>query len=275
RVSLPVRPEYHPRVHTLAGALRDTATVELALPVTIDPAKSRLSVNLGVSPLPMVRGMGQTLHVYPYYCSEQAISAAMPLIALYRAQKQSGMQLLTSDPRGDIARAVDMLSRRQRSDGAIGYWSSTDWSSAWLSAYAGLVLLEARDAGVKVDSLVLTRLAAFLAGDLHATTTTLVSNPISYWESMRHVRLADQVAAVDFLSRLGTPDIAAENELVRTAAMLTLEDRARLAEVLARRKQLAVARQLMTPTWALVQVEGRRAVFPDSMHTPFYFDSHV
>ena len=274
RVSLPVRPEYHPRVLTLAGVLRDTATVELPLPATIDPAKSHLSVSLGVSPLPMIRGMAQTLHVYPYYCSEQVISAAMPLIALFRAQRQSGTPMLATDPRGDIARAVDMLSRRQRSDGGIGYWSSDDWTSAWLSAYAGIVLLDARDAGVKVDSMVLNRLAAYLTRDLHATSP-LVSSPISRWESIRHVRLADQVAAVDFMSRLGSADIAAENELVRTAAMLTLEDRARLAEVLVRRKQLTVARQLMTPTWALVEVEGRRAAIPDSVHVPFYFDSYV
>ena len=64
------------------------------------------------------------------------------------------------------------------------------------------------------------------------------------------------MAAVDFLSRFGRPDIAAENELVRTAAMLTLEDRARLAEVLARRKQIAARAQLMRPTWALVQRRG-------------------
>src|SRR4029079_3539146 len=52
-------------------------------------------------------------------------------------------------------------------------------------------------------------------------------------------------------------------------------DRARLAEVLARRKQLAPARQLMTSIWAAGQVEGRRAVIPDSAHTSFYFDSYI
>ncbi len=38
-----------------------------------------------------------------------------------------------------------MLSRRQRADGGIGYWSASDWTSAWLTAYAGAVLLDARD----------------------------------------------------------------------------------------------------------------------------------
>jgi len=274
RVALPVRPEYHPRVHALAGVLRDTATVELALPAGIDPARSRLSVNVGVSPLPMIRGMAETLHIYPYYCSEQVISAAMPLIALYRAQRQTGMQLLKADPRPDIARAVDILSRRQRSDGAIGYWSANDWSSAWLSAYAGIVLLEARDIGVKVDTAVLSRVAHYVETDFHATVTH-VSGPIALWQDNRQIRLRDQVAAVDFLSRIGRPDLAAENELLTTASLLTLEDRARLAEVLSRRKQMAAARRLMTPMWNVVKVEGRRASIPDSAHVAFYFQSEI
>src|SRR5262249_53627892 len=150
----------------------------------IDPAKSRLSVSVGVSPLPVIRGMARTLHVYPYYCSEQVISVAMPLVALYRAERESKLNFLAGDPRGDIARAVDMLSRRQRTDGGIGYWASTDWSSAWLSAYAGIVLLEARDAGIAVDAKVLSNLAEYLTRDLHGTVT-LVSNPISRWQSSR------------------------------------------------------------------------------------------
>ena len=274
RVSLPVRPDYNPTVHAIAGAVRDTATVEIALPADIDPARSRLSVSAGVSPLPMIRGMARTLHVYPYYCSEQVVSAALPIIALYRLDRQSDQHVLDGDPRADITRAVDMLSRRQRSDGAIGYWSPSDWSSAWLSAYAGNMLLDARSAGVKVDSAVLVRLADYVRGILHATTAPTPS-PISRWQETRYVQLGDKVAAVDFLSRFGRPDVAAENELLRTASLLSLEDRARLAEVLARGTQLAAARQLMTPTWAVIQVEGRRAVLPDSAHEDFYFTSYV
>ena len=163
RVALPVRPEYHPRVHTLAGAVRDTATVELALPAGIDPARSRLSVSLGVSPLPMIRGMAQTLHVYPYYCSEQVISSAMPLIALYARSGSRAIDLLTGDPRADIARAVEMLSQAPtRATAASATGRPTTGRAAWLSAYAGVVLLEARDVGVRVDSAVLSRLAAYL-----------------------------------------------------------------------------------------------------------------
>src|SRR5215207_11625339 len=105
RVSLPVRPDYHPRAHTVAGVLRDTATVELALPAGIDPARSRLTLNLGTTPLATIRGIQQSLRIYPYYCTEQVISTAMPIIALYRVQQATGVAVNDAQ-RGQIARAV-------------------------------------------------------------------------------------------------------------------------------------------------------------------------
>ena len=54
--ALPVRPAYHPRSYTVAGVLRDTATAELRLPDGIDPARSTLALNLGTSPIALIRG---------------------------------------------------------------------------------------------------------------------------------------------------------------------------------------------------------------------------
>jgi uncharacterized protein YfaS (alpha-2-macroglobulin family) len=271
RVTLPVRPDFHPRAHTIAGVLRDTASVELALPAGIDPERSRLSLNLGISPLATIRGIEQWLHVYPYYCTEQVVSSATPIIALYRAQRQAGIAASEAQRR-DIVRAVEMLTRRQRADGGIGYWSSTDWTSVWLSSYAGIVLLDAREAGVPVDTMVLSRLAGFVGSELRGESKPVFSPVASYYDRPA-MRLRERVAAVDFLSRLRRPEVASENELLRSAAMLTIEDRARLAEVLARRAQLPAARRLMAATWAQVRVEGSRAVVTDTLTSPFYFES--
>jgi alpha-2-macroglobulin len=276
RVTVPVRPDHHPVVHTLAGVVRDTASLDLALPAGMDLERSRLTLSIGASPLATIRGIRETMHVYPYYCSEQVISSAVPLIALYRAQKERG-EPITGNPRAEVVRAVSMLSARQREDGGIGYWSQSDWSSAWLSAYAGLVLLDARDAGLAaVDTAVLSRLAAYLRTDLHGKAVASAFSPVAHWTSRRPMRLREQVAAVDFLSRYGSPDVPAENELLRSAAQLTHEDRARLAEVLMRRQQNAAARRLMEPTWAMVRIEGRRAVLGDSLLADdFYFRSEA
>jgi uncharacterized protein YfaS (alpha-2-macroglobulin family) len=274
RVSIPIRPDHHPVTHTIAGILYDSATATFALPAGTDPARSELRLSVGVSPLTAIRAMYHDLRVYPYDCSEQVSSEAMALTALYRYQPQGFEKTYGFDPKKEIGRAVAVLASRQRSDGAIGYWGSNDWTTPWLSAYAGAVLLDARAAGVKVDTLVISRLADYLGQALHGTVVARFT-PVASFYTRRDVELRDRVAAVDFLSRAGRTDIAAENELLRTAAELAIEDRARLAEVLARRGQMAPARALMEATWPLVRVEGRRAVLSDSVLPHFYFSSYA
>jgi uncharacterized protein YfaS (alpha-2-macroglobulin family) len=272
---LAVRPAFRPRAWTMAGVLNDSATAELVLPDGIDPLRSRLRVTVGSSPLSVIKGLSYELRVYPYYCTEQASSAAQPIIALYRAQQGiKGLTLLPGNPRKDIELAVSLLSRRQRQDGGIGYWKSDDWTTPWLSALAGNTLLDAKAAGIAVDDSVLARLGEYLRTALKSDVA--IQAPVIGWYSEVKASLADKVAAADYLSRMGKPEIAAENDLLRSAPQLAWEDRARLAEVLARRKAFTAARGLLQPTWDSVKVEGRRAVVPEiAFRWQHYFSSRV
>jgi uncharacterized protein YfaS (alpha-2-macroglobulin family) len=272
---LGIKPAFRPRAWTISGVLVDTATAEFTLPDELDAERSRLQLTLGSSPLTVIKGLSYELKVYPYYCSEQLSSIAQPLIALYRVQQaQKELTLLKGDPRKEIETAIQILSRRQRSDGAIGYWDSGNWTTPWLSAYAGLTLLDARAAGIAVDDSVLSRLAGYLRTALDDPPP--IRAPVIGWYDDLQMKLGDQVAAADFLSRLGRPHVAAENELLRNAAQLAWEDRVRLAEVLARRKALKAARELLAPAWAATRIEGRRASVPEvAWRFHHYFGSRV
>ena len=272
---LPIRLPYHPRAFEVAGTLVDSASAQFVFPEPIDPDRSRLVLSYGASPLALIRGYRETLRIYPYECSEQIASVALPLIALYRAQLQlGGKPLVSGDPKREIQEAVALLSGRQRDDGAIGLWSKSDWSTPWLSAYAGRTLLAARAAGVAIDDSMIQRLATYLTNQLHDPKSLMV--PVAHWYDDQKVWLGERVAAADFLSRAGRPDIAAENDLLQRAQMLSWEDRALLAEILARRRELVAARSLLAPAWAQVTVEGRRAVLPtDASAKYFYFWSTV
>lgn len=272
---LAVKPAFRPRAWTIAGVLVDTATAEFQLPGDIDADRSRLQLTLGGSPLTVIRGLSDQLRVYPYYCTEQAASAAQPLIALYRAGRGlKGITLLQGDPKAEIELAVGLLSRRQRADGGIGYWSSEDWTTPWLSAYAGLTLLDARAAGIAVDDSVLARLGRYLRTSLDDPRP--IRAPVIGWYERLQATLGDKVAAADFLSRLGQAHVAAENELLRNAAQLAWEDRVRLAEVLARRQAFRAASGLLRPVWNSVKVEGRRATVPEVAYRyDHYFSSRV
>jgi uncharacterized protein YfaS (alpha-2-macroglobulin family) len=281
QVSVPVRPDFHPRAFTVSGVLHDTATAELVLPAGIDPARSRVTFSLGASPLAMLRGVSEQFRVYPYYCTEQVTSLAMPLLALERSRgsgtaggKGDGAHA-GRDARGDIRRAVEVISSRQRTDGGIGFWSASDWTSPWLSAYAGRFLLDAKRAGFAVSDSVLARLTGYLSRTLHEPSEAPPRTPVANWYETRATVLSDRVASVDFLSRAGHADVPAEDQLLASAAQLRWEDRLLLAEVLASRGARSEALSLVQPAWNEVRVEGNRAVLPARAHEDFYFASRT
>ena len=269
-VRLPGRPVFTPRAYTVTGSAMDTTSVVITLPEAVDAERSRLELGIGTTPLAVLAGSYRWLSVYPFDCSEQIAGEILPLAALYRAGP--GVQLpglSRQRARDEIAEGVAVLSARQRPDGGIGLWSADDWTTPWLSAYAGEALLAARDAGIPVRDSVLARLGNYLYRSAHERKP--IQAPIATWYADHRVFLAEQVAAADFLSRAGRPDLPTENELFRVAAQLSWEDRLRLAQMMGRRGAVAAARQLITPIWASVRLEGRRAVLPDSARRVFWF----
>ena len=275
RAAVRVRPASNPRVHTAAGTVTDTTTVVFRLPADIDPARSSLQLGVGTSPLAAIQGARHFFDMYPYACTEQLASSARALIALYRVETELGIDsLVPGDARERIERAVRTISARQRADGGIGFWSEDGWTTPWLSAYAGLVLQEARAAGVPVSDSVLARLGGYLTDALHQPIGPIVpAAPVAFWYERVAVRLSDRVMAVAYLRGAGKPDRPAENELLRQAGQLAWEDRARLAEVLARGGDRDAARRLLEPLWAGVKIEGRRATLPAEAGREFYFSS--
>jgi alpha-2-macroglobulin len=273
-VRVPVRAAQRPVTHAAAGLLRDTVTVEFLLPADIDPARSRLEVGFGTSPLAMIQGLQRQIEVYPYACTEQIASQVLPLILLHRAGQARGQSLVEGDPRVRIEQVVRLISRRQRGDGGIGLWSASDWTSPWLTAYAGRVLLEARGAGVAVSDSVLAGIAGYLGRSLREPAVIRLA--LDGRDGDVPAVLAERLAAADLLSRLAKPEVPAENVLVGQAARLSWEDRLLLAEMLARRGAAAPARQLLASAWDGVQVRGTRAVLPaHAYRQEFRFASHV
>ena len=273
RTRIPFRPDYHPRSYTTSGTLRDSATVELFVPAGIDPARSRVTVSTGGSVMALVRGAYEQLRVYPWYCTEQVVSAARPVLALYGATK-GATAMAPPDAKRSLDRAVEILVERQRGDGGIGYWGAEQWTTPWLSSYAGLFLLDARAAGITVSDSAIARLTEYVRRAIQAPAAE--NGPASFWYASRATMLAERVAVADFLGRVGKRDVALENQLVTLAPQMRWEDRSRLAEVLARRGATRPAATLLASQWAAVQIEGRRAVLPSTIDdSTFYFESTV
>lgn len=274
QITLPVRPDFHPRAHTRMGMLRDAADVVIDLPQGTDPARSTLSLKLGTSPLAPMLAAWEWLRVYPYHCTEQITSGGRALVAIWRATRERTPGALGGDPLPRLQALADEIVRRQMPGGAIRYWDDHDWSSAWLSAYAGLFLLEARDVGVTVDSGALARLSAHL-GKLVATPPD-TGGRNRYERQGRRLALGGRVAVLEYLRRAGTPQVAAEDAMLTLAPAMTWEDRLRLAEAVASRDDVRdVARAIVDASWRAVVTAGRRVDIPDSAHGGREFPSRI
>jgi hypothetical protein len=109
------------------------------------------SVSVGYSTLPMDPAtLYASLDRYPYGCTEQTTSRAIPL--LYSEQLIAmGAPEGRDDPKTRIQTAVNTLLNRQGSDGAFGLWREGDgYASPWLGAYVTDFMYRAKQAGYAV-----------------------------------------------------------------------------------------------------------------------------
>ena len=113
------------------------------------------SVSISVSPFGAIDAPAvlQSLDRYPYGCSEQTVSRAMPL--LY-ANKLASIEQLAIDPDldGRIKGAIEREMSRQSSNGSFGLWSaeSSDSDDVWLDAFVTDFLTRSRERGFAVPA---------------------------------------------------------------------------------------------------------------------------
>ena len=100
----------------------------------------------GIDPAPLL----DELYRYPYGCTEQLTSVAMPLLYYNTLASEANRQ---RDPRitRRLQDAVTQILDRQGPDGAFGLWHAGDgYASPWLGAYAADFLWRAQRAGLAV-----------------------------------------------------------------------------------------------------------------------------
>ncbi|MBX3548415.1 MAG: alpha-2-macroglobulin family protein [Xanthobacteraceae bacterium] len=109
------------------------------------------AVSLTVSPQNAidVPSLLLALDRYPYGCSEQITSRALPLLYVNDLASESQLALDKSiDER--IKEAIGRVLARQNAEGAFGLWNSSSAADTWLHAYVTDFLTRAREKGFSV-----------------------------------------------------------------------------------------------------------------------------
>lgn len=116
------------------------------------------SVQVSFSPIPMdAAALYDSLERYPYGCTEQIVSRAMPLLYAGNIAALAG-RTPAADLRNQVQDAVSTILNRQGADGAIGLWRIGDaQATPWLGAYAADFLFRAKAAGYVVPDAALDR----------------------------------------------------------------------------------------------------------------------
>ncbi|MBY0420911.1 MAG: hypothetical protein K2Q06_01320, partial [Parvularculaceae bacterium] len=107
----------------------------------------------GIEPGPLL----DALYRYPYGCTEQLTSSALPLLYVDTLGGEAGRGPERA-VRPRVQKAVNQILERQSSDGAFGLWREDDGASTpWLGAYATDFLVRAKEQGYGVPDEALER----------------------------------------------------------------------------------------------------------------------
>lgn len=141
-VELSVRPA-NPFVSSLRVGRIDAASAELKDLRVLWPEFSRRELVAGATPLVLARGLAGYLSDFPYECSEQLTSQAFARLVVNTHPELTPLTA-SGDVPTEFEEIVSQLAGRQNAEGGFGLWNQSPNSDAFVSAYVGLLIQEAK-----------------------------------------------------------------------------------------------------------------------------------
>lgn len=143
RIELSIRPAAVARQDLRVGRTAKPLVLKDLRDLYDQRAQRRVATS--VSPFVAVDGLAAFLRDYPHLCSEQVVSAAVPAL-LHATHPEFGLLRGGADAAATAGRdAIDVLRSRQNNEGGFGLWLATPEVDPFVSAYAALYLVEARE----------------------------------------------------------------------------------------------------------------------------------
>jgi hypothetical protein len=203
RVTLPVETSGTAQHERGAGMLPQAAS--LVLKPQPGAEAGELRIDLAPSVLAQLAAGVRLLQVYPYYCVEQTMSAALPAVYVDRMRKRIKLPPPDGPAPADVAkRAVDRLVKLQHDDGSWGWWEH-DAANPFMSAYALYGLAELSHEGYPVPPDTLARGVRSVNAQMRGSANALAywggSQPNSDWDTRAFMLFALADARPDAVDR--------------------------------------------------------------------------
>nr|MDQ6930985.1 MG2 domain-containing protein [Candidatus Eremiobacteraeota bacterium] len=170
RLTIPIEAAGAPEHVRDAAEARDRSSLDLRLPEMYDAGS--LHITLSPSALASLLQNVRMLDVYPYDCTEQTMSSALPSVFLDRALKRAGIAPPKDSPATAtvLKHAVARLSDLQHADGSWGWWEHDD-AHPFMTAYALYGLAEFRKSGFSVPETMYDRGVSSLLNQLQGANS--------------------------------------------------------------------------------------------------------
>ncbi len=164
----PTLPDISRRMVTALAPRTGSVTISPDLLADFVPGSGSVAIAIAPSSAIDVPALLAELDRYPYGCSEQITSRAMPLLYANELAKAVAMPI---DPAldGRIDAAIERVLTRQSGSGGFGLWTVGD-EDLWLNAYVTDFLTRAREKGHTVPDAAVTQALDQLRNQLSYST---------------------------------------------------------------------------------------------------------
>jgi hypothetical protein len=145
-VDTSVRPPVPLRTELAIGSVVD-GKADVTVTRNLYPEFRDVHASVSYLPRPLVHGIKAYLASYPYLCTEQLLSCAMPMV-VFAGRDDFGI------PRAKavtaVAELISALRSRQQLEGGFVLWGGHHTGNDFITAYAVHVMVEARERGFPV-----------------------------------------------------------------------------------------------------------------------------
>ncbi|MFK7851354.1 MAG: alpha-2-macroglobulin [Akkermansiaceae bacterium] len=205
-------------------------------------ASGHVEFEFATSPLVEISSSVKYLLQYPYGCAEQTSSSLMPWFAVKSLRpyvpsfaKKSDREVHTA-----IQMGVDRLLSMQQTNGSFGYWPGATTTTDWVTPYAGMALVLAKQHGGNVPESSLEKLSQYLIASLRGAGEAKTSR-----------ELETHAKSLYTLALMGKSQPPYHALMAEKLPFMDQNSRALLAAAVAvasegKPKELTIARQILT-----------------------------